>query len=150
MSNDMVVTSRPLLTARIANITAAVVFVIFIIIAIVMPHANAGATFGWKDQIFTVVVGAIVAGGLRLPARPRLRADAESVRMRSYVGNYRTVPWSAVVAVQFPSNARFARLVLPGDEILALYAVQRADGEHAVEVMRDLRQLFAQTHPIAS
>jgi hypothetical protein len=70
--------------------------------------------------------------------------------MRSYVGNYRTVPWSAVVAVQFPSNARFARLVLPGDEILALYAVQRADGEHAVEVMRDLRQLFAQTHPIAS
>jgi hypothetical protein len=150
MSNDMVVTSRPLLTARIANITAAVVFVIFIIIAIVMPHANAGATFGWKDQIFTVVVGAIVAGGLRLPARPRLRADAEAVRMRSYVGNYRTVPWSAVVAVQFPSNARFARLVLPGDEILALYAVQRADGEYAVEVMRDLRQLFAQTHPIAS
>ncbi|HKC28408.1 MAG TPA: PH domain-containing protein [Jatrophihabitans sp.] len=150
MSSDLVVTSRPLLTGRIANITAAVVFVIFVIIAIVMPHANAGATFGWKDQIFTVVVGAIVAGGLRLPARPRLRADAEAVHMRSYLGNYRSVPWDAVVAVQFPSNARFARLVLPGDEILALYAVQRADGDHAVGVMRGLRQLFAETHPIAT
>jgi hypothetical protein len=144
-----VVTARPIRSARIANAAAAIVFVVFVIIALVMPHANAGASFGWKDQVFTVVVGAVVAGGLRLPARPRLRADAQAVHMRSYVGNWRTVPWDAVVAVEFPSSVRFARLVLPADETLALYAVQRLDRERAVETMRGLRRLFAATHPVS-
>jgi hypothetical protein len=49
--------------------------------------------------------------------------------------------------VEFPRNVRFARVVLPGDETLALYAVQRLDKERAVEVMRQLRVLFAATHP---
>jgi Bacterial PH domain len=142
------VTARPIKTARIANTTAVIVFAIFIVIAIVMPHANAGASFGVRDQIFTAVIGAIIAGGLHLPARPRLRADRQGVHMRSYLGDWRTVPWDAIVAVEFPSNVRFARLVLPGDETLALYAVQRVDRERAVETMRALRRLFAATHPV--
>jgi Bacterial PH domain len=149
MSDPDVVAARPQTAGRIANITAAVVFVIFVVIAIVMPHANAGATFGWKDQVFTVVVGAVVAGGLRLPARPRLHADRTAVHMRSFLGNWRTIPWEAVVAVEFPSNVRFARIVLPGDETLALYAVQRLDREQAVVTMQGLRRLFAVTHPVA-
>jgi hypothetical protein len=144
-----VVEARPIKSARIANAGAAVAFVVFVIVALVMPRDNAGATFGWKDQVFTVVIGAVAAGGLRLPARPRLRADAQAVHMRSYVGNWRTVPWDAVVAVEFPSNVRFARLVLPGDETLALYAVQRFDRERAVESMRGQRRLLAATHPVA-
>jgi PH (Pleckstrin Homology) domain-containing protein len=144
-----VVTARPVKTARIANVSSAVAFVVFVIVAVLMPTDNAGASFGWKDQLFTVVIGAIVAGGLRLPARPRLRADEQAVHMRSYVGNWRTVPWDAVVGVEFPSNVRFARLLLPADETLALYAVQRADREHAVETMKGLRRLFAATHPVA-
>ena len=143
-----VLTARPRKTALIADIAAAVAFAVFVVVAIVMPHDNAGATFGWKDQVFTVVIGAIVAGGLHLPARPRLRADREAVHMRSYLGNWRTVPWAAIKAVDFPSNVRFARLVLAGDETLALYAVQRADGERAVEAMRGLRRLLAATRPI--
>jgi hypothetical protein len=42
---------------------------------------------------------------------------------------------------------RFARLVLPGDEALALYAVQRLDRDRAVETMQGLRRLFAATRP---
>ena len=141
-----VVTARPVKSARIADAAAVFVFAVFVVVAIVMPHANAGATFTWKDQVFTVVIGAVAAGGLHLPARPRLRADAQAVHMRSFLGNWRTVPWDAVVRVEFPSNVRFARLVLPGDEILALYAVQRLDRERAVETMRGLRRLFAETH----
>lgn len=149
MMDPTVVQARPIRAGRIANGAAIVVFLVFVVIAIVMPHASAGATFGWKDQLFTAVLGAIIAGGVHLPARPRLRADAEAVRMRSFVGNWRTIPWDVVVAVEFPSNVRFARLVLPGDDALALYAVQRFDGEHAVETMRGLRRLFAATHPAA-
>lgn len=148
-SANEVVTARPIRSARIANASAAVGFVVFFVVALVMPYANAGATFGWKDQVFTVVVGAIVAGGLRLPARPRLRADVRAVQTRGYLGNWRTIPWDAVVAVEFPRSVRFARLVLPGDETLALYAVQRMDRERAVATMHGLRRLFAATHPVA-
>lgn len=147
VNDPAVVEARPVKAGRIANVTALVVFAIFIVVAIVMPHANAGATFGWKDQVFTVVLGAIIAGGLHLPARPRLRADTEAVRTRSYLGNWRTIPWEAVVAVEFPRNVRFARLVLPGDETLALYAVQRLDREQAVATMQGLRRLLAATRP---
>jgi len=142
------VIARPVKTARIADTAAVIVLAVFIVIAVVMPHASAGASFGVRDQVFTAVLGVIIAGGLHLPARPRLRADRQAVYMRSYLGDWRTVPWEAVVAVEFPSNVRFARLVLPGDETLALYAVQRADRELAVETMRGLRRLFAATHPV--
>jgi len=54
-----------------------------------------------------------------------------------------------VVRVEFPNKVRFARLVLPGEETLAIYAVQRLDKQQAVEAMRRLRALFAATHPSA-
>lgn len=148
-SDATVVSARPIKTARIANASAVLVLIVFIGVALVMKRDNAGAYFAQTDQIFTVIVGLIVAGGLRLPARPRLRADHHAVHTRGYLGTWRTIPWTAVVAVEFPKSVRFARLRLPAEETLALYAVQRMDGPHAVAVMRDLRTLFAQTHPAA-
>ena len=138
------VTSRPIVSSRIARCAAAAVVAIFVVVALVMTHANAGATFGPKDQAGTVVLGLLIASGLLLVTRPRLIADSDAVRSRSFVGNYRTVPWDLVVAVEFPSTVRFARLVLPGEETLALYAVQRLDKEHSIAVMRELRALLAQ------
>jgi hypothetical protein len=115
-----------------------------------MKHASAGATFSTKDQLGTVVIGIIVAGLFIMLTRPALRADHEAVRMRSFLGGWRVVPWEVIVRVEFPSNVRFARVVLPGEETLALYAVQRLDREYAVETMRGLRRLFAETHPEAT
>ncbi|MBN9621008.1 MAG: PH domain-containing protein [Actinobacteria bacterium] len=145
--SDVVVTARPRLMSRVGYGCAAVVLIVFVVTALVMKTDNAGATFGDKDQIGTVVVGVILAGLFIMPTRPRLRADAEAVRMRSFLGGWRVVPWDLVVRVEFPRSVRFARLVLPGEETLAIYAVQRMDGELAVTAMQELRQLFAQTHP---
>jgi cytochrome c biogenesis protein CcdA len=143
MESDLRVSSRPIRVALAARIAAAVVVVVFVVVALVMKRYNAGATFSDKDQIATVVVGVLIALGLLMLTRPRLEADATSVRAKSFAGDFRTVPWDVVVAVEFPRNARFARLVLPGDEILALYAVQRVDKDHSVQVMRQLRALHA-------
>jgi hypothetical protein len=140
------VTAKPVLMSRIGYLSAAVVFLVFLITAIVMPHANAGAHFGPEDQAATALVGVILGGLCLMLTRPRLRADREAVRMRSFLGGWRTVPWDVIVAVEFPSKVRFARLVLPGEETLALYAVQRLDRDQAVDVMRRLRALFAATH----
>jgi hypothetical protein len=137
------VTAKPVLMSRIGYLSAAVVFLVFLITAIVMPHANAGAHFGPEDQAATALVGVILGGLCLMLTRPRLRADREAVRMRSFLGGWRTVPWDVIVAVEFPSKVRFARLVLPGEETLALYAVQRLDRDQAVDVMRRLRALFA-------
>ena len=132
-------------SARIAWAVAIAVVAIFVVIALVMPKDSAGATFSWKDQVGTGILGLLIGAGFWLLTRPRLVATPESVRIRSFAGNFRTVPWDLIVDVQFPSNARFARLVLPGEELLALYAVQRLDKEQAVAVMRGLRALLAQS-----
>jgi hypothetical protein len=144
-----VVRARPQLMSRIGYTCAAVVFLTFVVIALVMKQANAGASFGDKDQVGTVVVGAILGGLFIMLTRPAMVADGEAVRLRSFLGGWRVVPWDVVVRVEFPSSVRFARLVLPGEETLAIYAVQRLDREYAVEAMRGLRRLYAQTHPDA-
>ena len=134
-------TARPVRTARIAIAGAAIILTVFVITAIVMPNANAGVQFNWKDQVGTAVIGVIIAGTALLPTRPRLRADIHSVRTRAYLGPFREIPWDLIVAVQFPDKLRFARLVLPGEETIALYAVQRFDRDRSVAVMRGLREL---------
>jgi len=141
------VDAKPVLMSRIGYASAVIVFTIFLVIAFVMPHDNAGAHFGVKDQVGTAVLGAILGGLFLMLTRPRLHADRESVRLRSFLGGWRVVPWDLVVGVEFPSKVRFARIVLPGEETLAIYAVQRFDKDQAVDVMRRLRALFATTHP---
>lgn len=138
-----VVTARPVRSGRIANAAAAVALVVFVAVAVLMRRLNAGATFHLQDQIFTLVLGVLVAAGLHLPARPRLRADADGVHLKGYVGAWRHIPWDAIVAVEFPTSVRFARVRLPADESLAIYAVQRMDRALAVDTMRRLRILFA-------
>ena len=145
--NDLVVTARPVRMTCIAIGSAALVFAVFIVVAIVMPQANAGAQFSWKDQVATGILGVILAGFILVLTRPRLHADTDGVTIRNHWGPYKIIPWDLVVGVEFPARKRFARLVLPGEETIALYAVQRIDREQSIAVMRALRRLFAQTHP---
>ena len=143
----MTVTARPHLTARIAWTASAFVFIVFVVTALLMKRDNAGAYFTDKDQWGTVVVGIICAMLLIMPTWPRLIADEESIRLRSFLGAYRVIPWDVVLDVRFPRKVRFAQIVLPGEETLAIYAIQRWDKEYAVRAMNELRDLFAATHP---
>ena len=136
---------RPRVMTRISYAGAGFVFVAFVVTAIVMPHAAAGAHFGARDQAATGIIGVILAGLALMPSRPRLHADLDGLRLRSFLGGWRAVPWDVVLAVEFPAKVRFARLVLPADETLAVYAVQRLDKEQAIEAMRRLRALHAAT-----
>ena len=140
---------QPVLMRRIGFVSAAVVVITFGITALVMKHANAGAHFGVKDQISTALIGVILGGLLLMLTRPRMRADRDGVRLRAFLGGWRTVPWDVIVTIEFPAKVRFARLVLPGEETLAIYAIQRMDKQHAVDAMRNLRTLFAEVRPPA-
>lgn len=139
--------ARPVVMSWIGWICVVVVLTVFTVTAVLMPRYNAGATFGVKDQIATGIIGFILAGLFVMPTRPRVHADTESVRLRNFLGGWRIVPWELIVRVEFPRKVRFARLVLPGEETLAIYAIPRLDGERAVASMRRLRALHAATRP---
>jgi hypothetical protein len=140
------VRARPHLTANIAWAASAFVLVVFVVTALLMKRYNAGATFDDKDQVGTVIIGIVCSLLLIMPTYPRLIADETAIRLRSFLGNYRVIPWDVVVDVRFPRKVRFAQLVLPGEETLAIYAIQRWDKQRAVQAMDELRALFAATH----
>ena len=142
------VRARPHFTARIAWSASAFVLIAFVVTAILMKKYNAGAVFGDKDQVGTVVVGIVCSLLLIMPTYPRLVADEQSIRLRSFLGGYRTIPWDVVVDIRFPKKVRFAQVVLPGEETLAIYAIQRWDKDEAVKAMDGLRELFRATHPV--
>jgi len=138
------VTARPVRAARIA-VLAAVLVLVGIAALILRSTSDDGVRFTVADQVGIAGTGLLVALGILSLTRPRLRADAQGVDCRGFFGGYRHVGWQLVTRVEFPSKARFARLVLPGDELITLYAVQRGDGERSVLVMQQLRALFAAT-----
>ncbi len=142
---ELVVTARPIRSSWIAVGGAVLLFAVFLVVALVMRRDNDGVIFDTKDQVGTAVLGLILAAAALIPTRPRLRADIHGVQTRAYLGSPRFIPWDLVLGVDFPQKLRFARLLLPGDETLALYAVQRMDRERSVAVMHGLRQLYAQS-----
>src|SRR4051812_29057486 len=143
-----VVTARPVRAVWYAVLAAVAVLVLFAVAALLLRRTSGdGVGFTTADQVGIAGTGLLLALALLSLTWPRLRADLAGVDTRGFFSGYRHVDWDLVVAVEFPSKARFARLVLPGDELIALYAVQRGDGERSVAVMQGLRALFAATHP---
>ncbi len=138
------VSARPVKAVRYAVLAAVVVLVLFGVAAsILRSTSDDGVGFTSADQFGIAGTGVLVALAILCLTRPRLRADVGGVDTRGFFTGYRHVDWQLVTAVEFPSKARFARLVLPGDELIVLYAVQRGDGERSVEAMQGLRALFA-------
>jgi hypothetical protein len=137
------VTARPVRAARLAVLAALAVLAFFGVAAALLRDSSAGVSFTTADQFGIAGTGLLAALGILSVTRPRLRADARGVDCRGFFGGYRHVDWDLVTAVEFPTKARFARLVLPGDELITLYAVQRGDGERSVAVMQGLRALHA-------
>jgi len=139
-----VVRARPVRLRRLCAVLAALVIVVFGIIALVLRSGSTGATFGVADQVSIFGLGLAVAAGLLVLARPTLAADERELRIRNVVGRH-VIPWSAVRTVLFRDNRPWAALELHDDEQVPLMAVQAADGERTVEVVRALRQLLARS-----
>lgn len=133
---------RPFKVAVCAWVGAVVMLVLFTVIAVVLRNTDTGVHFRLADQVAMVVLGAILAGGLLLLARPRVRADAAGVEVRNIIGT-RYLPWELVRRVSFPDGASWARLELPDDEYLSVLAIQAVDGHRAVDGITRLRALHA-------
>jgi Bacterial PH domain len=138
-----VVRARPVRLRRVAVGIAAVVVVLFVVIAALLGQTSSeGVEFGPGDQIAMVLLGLLAAAGFLLLARPSVVADLDGVRVRNIVTT-KDVPWEVVRAVSFPDGSPWAMLDLADDDQIAVLAVQAADGQRAVAAVRALRALHA-------
>jgi len=136
---------RPRRVLVAAWVCAVATVAVFTVVAALLRTSDTGVFFRTADQVAMVLLGVLIAAGILLLARPRVRADADGVEIRN-VGWPRYLPWELVRAVSFPDGASWARLDLPDYEYVAVLAVQAVDGLHAVEAIRGLRALHAAAH----
>ncbi len=139
------VSARPVKAVRYAVLAAVAVLALFGVAALILRStSDDGVGFTAADQVGIAGTGLLVALGILspdpAPAARRRRAGWTPAGSSPATGTW---TGTLVTGVEFPPKARFARLVLPGDELIVLYAVQRGDGERSVEVMQGLRALFA-------
>jgi hypothetical protein len=133
---------RPRRVLVAAWVGAVATVVAFGIVAVLLRTSDTGVYFRLADQVAMALLGVLIAAGVLLLARPRVRADARGIEVRN-VGVPRYLPWELVRAVAFPDGASWARVDLPDDEYLAVMAVQAVDGQRAVVGIRKLRALHA-------
>lgn len=133
---------RPRKTARFAMGIAALLVTVFTVSAILLRGSGTGVYFRTSDQLAMVFLGLLLAGGVLLLTRPRLRADASGVRVRNAFSE-KTIEWSDVKGLSFPDGASWARIELPDDEYVPVLAIQANDRERAVDAVQRFRALGA-------
>jgi hypothetical protein len=136
------VVARPRKVLIFAWVGAVATVVLFTVIAAVLRNTQTGVYFRFADQVALVLLGLLIAGGVLLLARPRVRADAEGIEVRNILATHR-YPWRDVQWVAFPDGASWARLDLPDDEYISVLAIQAVDGMRAVDAITRVRALHA-------
>lgn len=136
-------TSRPIKLTRVCWGVAAMVMVVFGVVAVALGGGAQGtAQFRLPDQIAMVLLGALVSCGVLSLTRARVVADEQGVRVRNVVGD-RLFPWQVVRAVRLDDGASWASLDLEDDDTVALLGIQSNDGERATDAVLALRRLLA-------
>ena len=137
---------RPHLTPLFAYAAAFLIAISLIVVGLLLKMKSSGVIFQTSDQVAMAVLGLIIAGGVLLFVRPRLRVGPAGISVRNLLG-YRLVPWSEVVGVSFPAGHRWARVDLPDDEYIPVMAIQAVDKDRAVDAMDTVRSLLARYRP---
>ncbi len=137
------VVSRPVVLTRVCRGVAALVMVVFAVVAVALGGGPSGdAQFRLADQIAMVFLGALVAGAVLGFTRARVIGDAAGVRVRTVLGD-KLIPWQVVREVRLDDGASWASLDLQDDDTVALLGVQSNDGDRAVDAVLGLRALLA-------
>jgi hypothetical protein len=138
----MSVEVRPRWLTLVCRGVAAVVLIVFAVLAVLLPEGSTGGqTFGIGDQIAFFCIGLLLALGVLVFTRARVRADEHGIWVRNALGD-RFFPWGVVVSVDLPDGAPWAQLELHDDETVAVLAIQSNDGDHAVDAVLALRKLL--------
>jgi hypothetical protein len=139
---DWELVARPRKARWAAIVGAVAVLAAMIVVAALLRTVKTGVYFRPADQVAMVMLGVLMACGLLLFARPRVRAGADGVEIRNMV-NTRHFGWPEVRGFGFPDSATWGRLELDDYEYVPILAVQVVDGARAIAAMQGLRDLYA-------
>lgn len=137
---------RPHLTPIFAYVAAFLIAAAHIVVGLLLKIKSSGVIFQTADQVAMALLGVVIAGGVLLFARPRLRVGRLGLSVRNLLGD-RLVDWAQVTGVSFPTGSRWARIDLPDDEYIPVMAIQAVDKQRAVAAMDTVRSLMAQYRP---
>lgn len=137
---------RPHRTPLFAYAAAVLIVAVHIAIGLLLKIGSSGVVFQTADQVAMIVLGLVLAGGMLLFARPRLRVGAAGLSVRNFLGD-KLITWPDVVGFSFPSGSRWARIELPDDEYIPVMAIQAVDKDRAVAAMDTVRSLLARYRP---
>lgn len=137
---------RPKRVQYVAYTAAVVIVVVHIAVGALLKIRSTGVIFQTADQIAMAILGVILAGGVLLFTRPRLRVGPAGISVRNVLTD-KLIPWTEVAGVSFPVGARWARVDLPDDEYVPVMAIQAVDKLYAVDAMDELRALVQRYRP---
>jgi hypothetical protein len=131
----------PLRARRTAIAVAVAQGVVLVGLAVLMPGTGVVA-FHWYDRLGVVIISALVALVLSMFARLRAEPREHTLVVRNLV-HRRELAWAQVVAVRFGGGSPWVTLDLDDGDVLAVMAVQRADGARGEAEARRLATLVA-------
>ena len=133
---------RPRRASRIAVAVAGILVVFFTVGGVLLHRKSTGVTFYTSDQVAVILIGVLLAGGVLLLTRPRLKAGPDGVLVRNLFSE-KLLDWDVVRGASFPDGKAWARLELPADEYIPVLALRASDQEYAADAIERLRALGA-------
>ena len=132
---------RPFRARRVAIGFAVAQAVVLLGLAVLAP-GDGPIPWHWYDRVGMVVLAGAIAYVLLLFARLRATPEPDGLVVRNVV-NVTRLEWPQIVAVRFGGGDPWATLDLADGDVLAVMAIQRADGERGQAEARRLATLVA-------
>lgn len=129
------VTWRPRRGRVVPLVLAAAILVVSVGLAVLVPPG-----FGLADRVAFVLMGALIAGGLRQLARCRIDADRGGVTIVNVLLS-REVEWAEIIDVTMPVGEPWPTFDLADGTTVAAMGIQASDGPPARRALGELRSL---------
>jgi len=144
--SEWTLVAKPRKSRRYASGVAVLLVVVHVTFAILLRGDSTGVYFRLADQLAFAGIGCLLAAGVLLLTRPRVRIGPRGIAVRNVLGE-RIVDWDLYEGLSFPDGAAWARIELPDDEYLAVMAIQSNDREYAVDAVDRFRALASEYAP---
>jgi hypothetical protein len=132
---------RPRRARRVAGVIAAAQFIVLVTVALILP-GDGPIAFHWYDRAGVIGVGVLVAWFLSRYVLLRAVPTEQGLRVRNLLLG-RDLSWAQIVAVRMGNGDPWVTLDISDGDVLAVMAVQRADGEFGRQEADRLATLVA-------
>ncbi|WP_285757845.1 PH domain-containing protein [Nocardiopsis ansamitocini] len=129
---------RPRNVRWVAYGLAALIFLTLLVLAVIMP-----GEWGVPDRVALVALGAVMAAGLHLLARPHLELTENRVTVVNSIRTHVLV-WPEIVDARMPVGEPWPSIDLLDGSTLAVMAIQSNDGDRARADLARFQELLHQ------